>query len=509
VLCFTFFNCELQVRSHPYANIYKKGSISEGMIMFNVGLRKLGRTERFLRTKIGMAFESTDWNKIEKSHDSQGSDVVDPTEHLNSYKPSQSYLDVIDSKLPQSSTPFGGIESGRSSKMVHDISDEQNESINSRVMTKPYHSLINQTDRSWVKNPIRGWSTMATKALYDSANLGDIIEDVKVHEHNGVPVTVHTFGKDYDTVYDLHDQSSRFQSPIQRAPDPLQIYQIAAMDFLTGNIDRHGFNLLISKNQNESGHHPLLAIDHENNFQYHKTLSDTSGTDDKYSPERNIDGRKTSKPYDYIHLSNGLHQAHRASYDDGISNFHKWWVNNSNAIKETFEKQLSMIKSKPVREHVQKNFNMRFNLIQDWSETDPESNLFDKDYSQDVSLSNMELAKPEVVQSIIGALPNDPVKAAIMIATAYDKASISVKHKLLGTYNQLLASATPEQIVKMYDKSMKLPKLAIGNTPLSVSIIYFVVQNYMESHADALLQYESTGKTGKIPLTLTKMLRTV
>ena len=84
-------------------------------------------------------------------------------------------------------------ENGISAKMVHEIEDDASPHDPNIYMAKPYHKKIESGTKSWVKHPILGWATMATKALFNAGKIGHLCEDVSAHEHEGVPLTVHKF----------------------------------------------------------------------------------------------------------------------------------------------------------------------------------------------------------------------------------------------------------------------------------------------------------------------------
>lgn len=473
---------------------------------------KIGREQRYEKNSFAMAIKTYDWNQIDRAHDKTGHKTVDHTSHMSTHPAPDHYKAMLEEEESYPSETLPGIGGGLSTKVVHDIPVDEFSPVK-RVMTKPYHADLKSVNRTWISNPIRGWATMATRALFDAAGIGHASEEVAVHEHQGVPVTVHSFADGHDTITDLTNESSHTGSPIQRYPDPLQIYQIAVMDFLTGNIDRHGFNLMVGREQDKNGHHPLLAIDHENGFQYQKGLAEIGGEEsDPRRPERAIGGRKADKPYDYMHLSSGMHQAHRAGYDNGWEDFHEWWVENAESIKEAFDAQLALIKDKRINEHVQRNFNMRFNLIQRWAGDEDEANhqemdLFSKEFPYETKNSKMELGKPDVIDSIVGTLPEDPIKAIMLISSVFSGRSASVKQKLLGAFNQLMNQLTPDQTVELYEKADKNPGGKIQHFPLSVAIILHVLNHQDKAHGAALLKYELSGRPGKIPLGLKKRLQ--
>ena len=99
-----------------------------------------------------------------------------------------------------------------------------------------------------MKNSTKGWASLATRKLFEAADMGDVCEDVRPHTHKGVPLVVsqyHPWATSGRNNYDM----------------PTDDAQIAVMDFLTNNQDRHSGNIMAVDGR-------PLAIDHERNFQY-------------------------------------------------------------------------------------------------------------------------------------------------------------------------------------------------------------------------------------------------
>ena len=151
-----------------------------------------------------------DWNRVAGKNDADAHLTVDHKPHLEKFPVHPEY-----SKMLNSDKSYKGHkleENGISAKMVHEINGYHDESgdwvstpqTEGLFMSKPYHKKIESATKSWVKNPILGWATMATKGLFNAGGIGDLAEDVTAHEHEGVPLTVHKFAHDHQMISKKH-----------------------------------------------------------------------------------------------------------------------------------------------------------------------------------------------------------------------------------------------------------------------------------------------------------------
>lgn len=229
---------------------------------------------------------------------------------------------------------------GISKKLVHKIGDDT-------FMTKAYSAnRTTQTSRTG-DLPLAGWATMTNKNLYHAAGLQKICEEVgtKLSKTKGskeeIPTTVHKFARNYTPVKSF--------SPIVNKTnlhDRLQARQIGIMDFITGNEDRHGGNLMISDSPRDDGKHDLLAIDHDNSFLYNDI-----------SLYRSYNNSAMSR---YLHDS--IIQKKEA---DSLSG---WWIKNKGAILDEMNNNLNSIKDGATRNHIRENFNNRHEHISVWAD---------------------------------------------------------------------------------------------------------------------------------------------
>jgi hypothetical protein len=346
-----------------------------------------------------------------------GDDIVDLTEHRKSQPPEEYSAFLNDPKKQKSEgiRKYGGI----SAKAIHKVND-------STYMAKPYHKKIESATKTWCKNHILGWATMANKALYNAAGIGHLCEDVSVADHQGVPMTIHKFDKDCEP---KHYSGLGAKTNVLNNTD-IGAKQIAIMDFLTNNLDRHSGNILINKTTQNP-----LAIDHERSFQYQKQKTNRLGHS------------SFDNPYGYLKTSH-LKELSNQTYDNS-DEIGDWWNSNKDHIKKEMEKQISSIKDPSLRMHIMDNFNKRHEIISDYAQHDPWS-LFSQSMG-DVGLVKHKLPR-QTVSDVIKSLPQDHIQAAqVLDKLLQKKRSSDASNSLISLWKERLSSMSPNQIVEYYN----------------------------------------------------------
>jgi hypothetical protein len=249
--------------------------------------------------------------------------------------------------------------------------------MDNKYMVKPYHEAVVRRIQSWQKYPIQGWAEMTNQALYHAAGIGHLHQKVHVSEHDMGA------GFEKEPALVIHIQPG-FKQLAQatrtvhigggvRDDEPIiptenakrQARQIALMDFLTNNLDRHTGNLLIS----EDGEN-LLAIDHSRNFQYFNNHRYKWDSRRQTATIRHMTDR--FGPY-FSFVTSAIGKVDRQNYvghqgDDyeiatkrleAYSPVFEWWGEHSDKVKAAFEQHLPLIKDEKVRAHVRRNFMQR------------------------------------------------------------------------------------------------------------------------------------------------------
>lgn len=410
-----------------------------------------------IQEPLEKAVQKKDWNRITKKVNPDASLTVDHKPHMTQFPVHSAYNQMLgykDLEWPHHKLDENGI----SAKMVHEIDEGNGPEL---YMAKPYHKNIESATKSWVKNPILGWATMATKALFNAGKIGHLAEDVSTHEHEGVPLTVHKFADGY--------QSKQWGGGQRHNINPLELHQIGVMDYLTNNMDRHGGNILHDSTTNDEGYNQLLAIDHERNFQYHKRIADSHRNK---SSDVAPHVRKES-PFSYIkgsHLDRYSKDADTwYSHQDLVD----WWGQHGKKIKDELESQVENIKDESTRKHVRDNFNQRWHKMNNWTErlkNDPENDDMYNLRSLHDSFEdarNIPQEQPRITSKSLKSLPKNKKDALFAISDIINK-----KGKLTPKQHSLLSSAMQETIAGMTPQEAgETFRSIIDNPYMSTSVI--------------------------------------
>ena len=406
---------------------------------------------RFSDIDLEKSVKPVDWNRILRSHDESQPMWVDPTQHLAENPAPSHYQNLLKDLKPIKGEKVQG--TGVSAKMIHKVPGPDGTDT---VMAKPYFKAIESHSRGWVKRPILGWSTMATKALYNAGKIGHLCEDVSTHQHEGVPLTVHKFSADHKEVMNLRDDISNNSVPINH----LNAKQIALMDFLTDNNDRHMGNLMVGDLPDETGKHPILAIDHERSFQYHERPSSGIHTPFKNAMAGGLNdvrfqtARFAGNEYQSRVGGPGGKQPEWYETDNDLA---KWWTDNRDNMKAELEKQLSSIKDEKIRNHIRDNFHSRAAALGGWAD---EANRFGAENLGEVLGPNSSAQAAHIpfpedkdrISALAGKLPDKPLDAVHTVAASMmrkDRLDPLVKNALTGALRGIIGKASPEELVEL------------------------------------------------------------
>lgn len=254
----------------------------------------------------------------------------------NSNEKFQDYTQKIQDLDPSSTYDSEGYVKGSVGKAIHKMNDHQ-------YMVKPYHNDAEFTT---------GWNTMTTNQLYQKAGMGNMIEDAVPtsinHEGVSVPVIASKFHEDHIVAQD-------HQSPSLR---PKDVAQMALMDYLTDNRDRHAENLLVSNElDGDDGYNSIVAIDHDYSFDY---------------------GRVSSALDHPEHYHQKFQEMHGNAYNlhpEEIADLASWWTKHALDIKDSFHDSLNAISDEKLKHSLSKGFTDRFNTLSRWATNTHEADL--------------------------------------------------------------------------------------------------------------------------------------
>lgn len=406
--------------------------------------------------------KTKDWNRVSGKHDPDASLIVDHKPHVDKFPVHADYGKMLNADLIHPNHKLE--ENGISAKMVHEVQDDAYPHDQNLYMSKPYHKKIESATKSWVKNPILGWATMATKAMFNAGKIGHLAEDVTAHEHEGIPLTVHKFAHD-------HQMVAKKNSPFV---DPSDVHKIAVMDYLSNNLDRHHGNLMIGNYTDPRGTNPLLAIDHERNFQYSKRLWDNKWKQQQHKGMSTEPIMRKETPMSYLKgssLNDALRPNKNAwhSHEDLVD----WWKQNGQAIRDEMDNQVQSINDESVRKHVRDNFHDRWHKMNDWASNvsaDPnddamwqESSLHDR-FDQGRILPQEQ---PRVSAKQLKSLPKNKKDALFAISDIVNK-----KARLTMNQRQLLHSAIKKVMTDMTpEEAGDIFRSVVENPHMSTKVI--------------------------------------
>lgn len=294
--------------------------------------------------------------------------------HIRQYR--QNVLEAQHVARPVRSTGLQGI----TRKLVYaQTAAPLLEEDSTHYMVKPYHERVSRRLKGWMHYPIQGWAEMANQGLYHAAGIGHVHQKVHVDEHHmgegheREPALVVHMSKGYvpffrASYHDAGQAHTTLGHAVAKRPEMVEdARRIAVMDFLTNNLDRHAGNLLF---------HPdgkILAIDHSRSFQYKNKHKDGRPVTEQKDSLRNY---VNAAPFAILrsYMPDMQDGGTRPWNNDGKRVWHDselwepamdWWGSVSKKVRERMAHELKHIKSDIVRQHIQRNFNARADMLDD------------------------------------------------------------------------------------------------------------------------------------------------
>jgi hypothetical protein len=316
---------------------------------------------------------------VRQATDAKGPEYVDhqsqkahPPPHLDHHirRYHESVVNSHATVPPEKKTSLRGV----TRKLVFKGSDGE------RYMVKPYHERVVSRMRPWMAHPIQGWAEMANQGLYHAAGIGDLHQNVHIEEQNmgagaeREPALVVHLAHGFNTFYYGHhdpQERDKLKSILHQHKGMIgAARQVAVMDFLTNNLDRHAGNLLW---------HPdgrLLAIDHSRSFQYKADkkwgFSPQERRGHRYDSLQNY---VSSDPLEIIKMHGpfvrerdhlyGRRDLPRWTNSELWEPTFEWWGKAGPAVRARMKLELQHIRSPLVRAHIERNFNARAALLDD------------------------------------------------------------------------------------------------------------------------------------------------
>jgi 8-oxo-dGTP pyrophosphatase MutT (NUDIX family) len=195
-----------------------------------------------------------------------------------------------------------------------------------RMMVKPYHES---------HEPLSGWAELSSQHLYNAAGIDHLHQKSFAAPHGDGDRRVHAVvipiekatPVDQVPTHEIHSSNPGAREDARK---------IAAMDFLTGNDDRHAGNLMVREDGS------LMAIDHGASFRY--------GHDDE--PVRSFEFYAGGGP--------GVVDPITSQADFGnYKNTFKWWKDVAPDVRAAFHDRMQLVKHPEVRKQLGERFEHR------------------------------------------------------------------------------------------------------------------------------------------------------
>jgi hypothetical protein len=215
-------------------------------------------------------------------------------------------------------------------------------------MLKPYYEDFDD-DYGYYPYPTAGWAELATQALMHAGGLGHMSQVVHAHlPKGGSPVLAVEIAPKVQRIGNFHSRNIVTDTSREDAA------KLAALDFLIGNGDRHGFNLL-ARMSTDSDSDPdqtidsLLAIDHGRSFHYKVAAFGDS--------HDNLLDYFKHDAYNLFDLESPYHT------HDVMHSIAGWWKQHGPAMKIAMRQQTKGIKVPGMADNIDTQFSMRANAL--------------------------------------------------------------------------------------------------------------------------------------------------
>lgn len=309
-----------------------------------------------------MAFDPQHLSAIRSDSVKKGRKIIASPETHQIPEPVLPYRQLFDERLRNSTEvaqPRWKSPGGIGTKVVYDADDQP-------FLLKPYHEDPLGVEYAMV--PMYGWAELTSQDMYHAGGIGDLHQKVFLTDYDvggeRVPMIAIAMDPDMRVIDDLLENKDPLGDPQKDHPRLRKdVAKIAFMDFLTGNLDRHGSNLMWGY---KDGVPNLLSIDHGRSFQY------LMGAGDRWGTHHDPDKLNRDYLWHYNVGTKGywpLHDIIGESWDDeALEDAVQWWTANREKIVGAFARNLKAVKSPVLRYHLARNLRDRKKVLDRFAE---------------------------------------------------------------------------------------------------------------------------------------------
>lgn len=309
-----------------------------------------------------MAFDPQHLSAIRRDSVEKGRKIIASPEIHQIPEPVLPYRQLFEERLrnsPEVAQPRWKSPGGIGTKVVYDVDNQP-------FLLKPYHE--DPMDIGYARVPMYGWAELTSQDMYHAGGIGDLHQKVFLTDYDvdgeRVPMIAIAMDPDMREVDDLIENKDPLGDPQKDHPRLRKdVAKIAFMDFLTGNLDRHGSNLMWGY---KDGVPKLLSIDHGRSFQY------LMGAGERWGTHHDPDKLNRDYLWHYNVGTRGywpLHDIIGESWDDeALEDAVRWWTANREKIVGAFARNLKAVKSPVLRYHLARNLRDRKKLLDRFAE---------------------------------------------------------------------------------------------------------------------------------------------
>jgi hypothetical protein len=340
---------------------------------------------------LSKSVHPADFAGILHETDEKGNHVVDHTKDLTAHPPSSNarvehYNKAISGQMPLMRRTTSRLV-GLSAKVLYLLPAAGKLPDADKYIVKPYHEVIHDRAKFWQHHLIQGWAEMTNQSLWHAAGMGDMHQKVHVAEHamgmghEKEPAIVIKMepGANFSRHLTAQDYAPYMHNELPK---------IAAMDFLSNNLDRHVANLLfLPAGATDDNGAPLqnriLAIDHGRSFQYHasnkgapKFIEDPFhgriAVDEAERRAFESEGKTKDNLMSYLNAP-GLREFNRWGITYGMPSIlsprgimpsiAEWWPRVKDKVQQAFAARLDGLREVRLRDHMQRNFMERVKIL--------------------------------------------------------------------------------------------------------------------------------------------------
>jgi hypothetical protein len=374
--------------------------------------------------------------------------LVDSKDHTEKY----GSIDTRLNNLFESSNPYkpvNDVNDTNAGVVIYNLNEKEVGKDPYYVAVFPYH--MEQGKALFAYNKLFGWSMIAQSDIYLHAKCAHMIQQVSIFHHGDTAFLIVDLSQ--DNKYEL--LSYVLHKPLNVAVDSVDFQKIALLDYLLNHINRTSNNTMISK---ELDHKQVRICADGFSLQYEITPKKVGLTMSKESWLGNEDDDLPADYIQYTALSQMLPLIINPDDEDELAD---WWLDVADQVKSSMNENLALIKDESLRQHIQNNFNQRWNVLYYWASLPIEvrGSIFDDSHPNKIQLEINKInlgTNSKVLADNLPSSPNEKIAELLRIHTEH---GYKVSKHVQSIAEHICSSYSPELMAQIYLNFNFMPKL--------------------------------------------------